>query len=114
MKQFGFSAMQRKTVNIYETDRHLFERLCADAPEFRACLSCGACGAACPINARLSGGLSVRRTLIELMRGVDPSAAVQQCQMCNRCALVCPRGLNTRAAFFLLARYKASEDQKRI
>lgn len=106
MKQFGFAPMKRTSVNIYESDKSAWQQLCADSPEFRACLSCGACAAACPINAATSGGLSVRKTLIELNRGIDTKAQIDDCQMCNRCALVCPRGLNTRKVNFFLARCK--------
>lgn len=102
--------MRKKSVNIYDTDKTLWHNMITIAPEFKGCLSCGACAAACPINA--SGiTLSVRRSVIEMNRGIDISSQYSQCQMCNRCSLVCPKGLNTRRIFFELARRNADQTE---
>ncbi len=108
MKQFGYSLMKRTLVDIYSTDKSIWERIKDDAPEFKGCLSCGACAAACPINAKTER-MSVRKTIIELNRGIEPTSAFHTCQMCNRCTLVCPKGLNTRKINFLIARYRAKQ-----
>ena len=101
--KFGFAPMKKMSVNIYSTDKKRWQDIINISPEFKACLSCGACAAACPINHK-GTKLSIRKAIIELNRGIDISSAVKECQMCNRCSLVCPRGLNTRRVFFELIR----------
>lgn len=103
--KFGFAPMKKMSVDIYSTEKELWNKLTTTSPEFKACLSCGACAAACPINHK-GTKLSIRRTIIELNRGINCSSALPECQMCNRCSLVCPRGLNTRRVFFELLRQK--------
>lgn len=103
--KFGFTTMKKMSVNIYSTDKTDWQNIIETSPEFKACLSCGACAAACPINHK-GTKLSIRRTIIELNRGIDISSQITDCQMCNRCSLVCPKGLNTRRIFFELLRKK--------
>lgn len=105
MKQFGYSLMKRTSVNIYQTDKQQWQQLVEQHPEFKGCISCGACAAACPMNAA-GKKITVRKTIIELNRGIDVSANPADCQMCNRCTLVCPKGLNSRKVFFELLRAK--------
>lgn len=103
--KFGFAPMKKNSVNIYSSDKKKWTSITAISPEFKACLSCGACTAACPINHK-GTKLSIRHTIIELNRGIDITSEIQECQMCNRCSLVCPKGLNTRRIFFELIRQK--------
>ncbi|MBP5364654.1 MAG: 4Fe-4S dicluster domain-containing protein [Bacteroidales bacterium] len=110
MKQFGYTTLTKKSVNIYETDTSLWKELSAANPEFKGCLSCGACTAACPIN-NSGTTLNNRRTIIELNRGMAITSDAANCQMCNRCSLVCPKGLNTRRIFFELIRKRTEEKQ---
>lgn len=108
MKQFGFTTLKKNSVNIYQTDKSLWQEMQTIAPEIKGCLSCGACAAACPINSA-SNNLSIRKTIIEMNRGIDISSSINKCQMCNRCSLVCPKGLNTRRVFFELLKKRAEQ-----
>lgn len=113
MRDFGYNIMQPTRINIYRTDKSLWERVKSDAPEFKGCLSCGACAAACPLNSG-SERVSIRKTVIELNRGIQPTSEVTSCQMCNRCTLVCPKGLNTRRINFLIAKYRSIGSEKTV
>jgi len=102
MTDFGFSLSRSSTVELDKLDNELFERLCRLDPGARTCIACGSCGASCP-SARFSG-MSVRKILLALQRGVDVKPMLRGCMLCGKCSMVCPRGINTRRLLLEICR----------
>ena len=53
---------------------------------------------------RTFSGMSVRKVILNLQRGKDISAMMQNCMLCGKCSMVCPRGINTRHLILSLCR----------
>lgn len=94
MMDFGFGLSKSSTVNLDKVDRTLMERVCAEEPGARSCMSCGSCSATC--TAAPFSGMSLRKVILALERGQDVRGMMSACMLCGKCTMVCPRGINTR------------------
>ena len=94
MTDFGFSISKSSTINLDVVNRHLYDKLCALEPDARICMSCGSCSASC--TAAPFSGMSVRKVILALQRNQDVKHLLQNCMLCGKCTMVCPRGINTR------------------
>ena len=91
---FGFKINPSSTINLDKADVSLYRALEKRCPDIRSCMACGSCSATCtaaPFNC-----MSVRKLILSLQRGGDPSAMLRGCMLCGKCTMVCPRGINTR------------------
>jgi heterodisulfide reductase subunit C len=95
--EFGFSLHEDLLV---DHDRTLTtcEELLTRVPSLATCMSCGSCTGTCV--AVLNSGSGFRKFLVLLRNGsrMELVRALKHCQLCGKCWLACPRGVNTRKA----------------
>lgn len=94
MTDFGFKISKSSTIDLSSADTSCYERLAVIEPDARICINCGSCSATC--TAAPFGGMSLRQVLLKLQRGEHIGRMLSHCQLCGKCILVCPRGINTR------------------
>jgi len=102
MTDFGFSLSKSSTVDLSRLDTSFFDMLSGTEEDAKVCIGCGSCSACCPA-ADLSG-MSMRKVLLALRRGMDVSDMLQCCMLCGKCLMVCPRGINTRNLILSICR----------
>ena len=123
MVDFGFGLVPSSRINLDLFDREKFEELAAIEPDVRKCMACGSCTAVC------TAGQFIQTSLGVMMKGVEPGspqltedelrAAIEElhnghpdkalgllksCQLCGKCSMVCPRGINTRHLILSIAK----------
>ncbi len=91
---FGFHLSKSSTIDLSRLDRTWLDRLYELEPGARICMNCGSCSATC--TAAPYSGMSVRKMLLYLERGMDVKPLLSKCMLCGKCTMVCPRGINTR------------------
>ena len=94
MIDFGFKLSKSSTIDLDNADTTRYERLCLSEPDARICMNCGSCSATC--TASSFGSMSLRQVILRLQRGEDVRNLLSNCQLCGKCVIVCPRGINTR------------------
>jgi heterodisulfide reductase subunit C len=94
MIDFGFKISKSSTIDIEKADTSYYEQLCLTEPDARICMNCGSCSATC--TAAPFGHMSIRLVIMKLQRGEDVRSMLTRCQLCGKCMMVCPRGINTR------------------
>lgn len=102
MTDFGFTINPSSTIDLDKADRKMYYKLASMEPDIKLCLGCGSCTATCtagPFN-----GMSLRKVIIGLDRGMDIKQMLEGCMLCGKCTMVCPRGINTRHAILSLSR----------
>ncbi|MBO7544639.1 MAG: (4Fe-4S)-binding protein [Bacteroidales bacterium] len=109
MTDFGFTRAKSSTVNLDEVDTSLYRRILQVEPDVRRCMECGSCSAVC--TAAPLSGMSVRKVIHALERGVDIAPMLSGCMLCGKCTMVCPRGINTRHLILSLERYYKKEEK---
>ncbi len=96
MVDFGFGLVPSSRIDLDLFDRSGFERLAAVEPDVRKCMACGSCTAVCTAAKFVPTSL---RAAIEDLNNGQPEKALDMlkaCQLCGKCLMVCPRGINTR------------------
>ena len=94
MTDFGFHLSKSSQLDLSRVDQERLSRLYELEPGARICMSCGSCGATCM--AAPYSGMSVRKMLLHIERGLDVKQLLSKCMLCGKCTMVCPRGINTR------------------
>lgn len=94
MIDFGFKISKSSTIDLDKVDTSFYEQLGTIEPDVRICMNCGSCSATC--TASLFGSMSLRQVIIKLQRGEDVKEMLSKCQLCGKCIMICPRGINTR------------------
>lgn len=94
MIDFGFKLSKSSTIDLDNADTTRYERLCLSESDARICMNCGSCSATC--TASSFGSMSLRQVILKLQRGEDVRSLLSNCQLCGKCIMVCPRGINTR------------------
>lgn len=94
MIDFGFKISKSSTIDLDKANVSRFERLASIQEDVRTCMNCGSCTATC--TATSFGNMSVRKVILMLQRGEDVKSMLPNCQLCGKCMMVCPRGINTR------------------
>jgi len=104
MAGFGFSLLKDRQIDYDNNDHRLFRFVEEQEPSIRLCIGCGGCTAGC--TAAGFTGFNYRKLNYLLMRGETENLqkGIQQCMLCGKCKLVCPRGVNTRNMIFALKR----------
>lgn len=96
MATFGFSISKPRSIEPNDHQVAQLHRLEEREPSFRRCFSCGACSATC--SAAQFTRFNIRK-IHHLYRWGQYAALeqeLQQCMLCGKCTLVCPRGVNLR------------------
>lgn len=111
MSKFGFSAVPPRIIDYDKNDRTLFYLLKRKEPSISLCFSCGSCSATCSTNAVTP--FSFCRIMLLIRRGEKPQIAkeINKCMLCGKCALVCPKGVNTRNALLITRNFLKSSGQ---
>ena len=108
MTDFGFTRAKSSTINLDKVDTGLFRKMLEVEPDVRRCMECGSCSAVC--TAAPLSGMSVRKVIHALERGIDIAPMLSGCMLCGKCTMVCPRGINTRHLILSLERYYKKEE----
>jgi heterodisulfide reductase subunit C len=95
--EFGFKLHEDLLVD-HDHSLKTYEELLTRVPSLAMCMSCGSCTGTCV--AALKTGFGFRKFLVLLRNGShrELEQALRYCQLCGKCWLVCPRGVNTRKA----------------
>lgn len=104
MIQWGFNISQPRAVNLDKNDMMISEQLLSEMPELQGCIACGACTATCTAGAITSFNFRKVHTLVRRGEYKDAYELMNNCMLCGKCRLVCPRGINTRGVVMLIKR----------
>ena len=99
---FGFRINPSSAIELDKVERHNYFKLAHLCPDIRSCIGCGSCTATC--TAGPYSGMSFRKMILGLERGVSPEKGLEGCMLCGKCTMVCPRGINTRKAILELSK----------
>ena len=96
MINFGYHINTDRQIDYDHNDKQMADFILMNEPSFRLCISCGTCTATCSAGNHTS--LSLREMILMIKRGEITSvkSTVEECMLCGKCQLVCPRGVNTR------------------
>ncbi|MDE7134653.1 MAG: 4Fe-4S dicluster domain-containing protein [Rikenellaceae bacterium] len=102
MKKFGFTINAKRAIDLDINDRSIARQVAARVPSWSLCIGCGGCSATCTAGALTDYNF---RKLHLLARRGETSALRKQlnnCMLCGKCTLQCPRGVNTRGVIAAL------------
>jgi heterodisulfide reductase subunit C len=110
MVDFGFGLLGSSRINLDLFDGRKFEKLAAIEPDVRKCIACGSCTAVC--TAGQFTPTSLRAAIEELQNGRENVAMdmLSGCQLCGKCMMVCPRGINTRHLILSISKIYSKKD----
>lgn len=93
---FGYALTPSSRIDLDKADKSYFNKIAALEPDVLKCMSCGSCTASC--NAGKFVKTSLRQSIINLQNGKNEDALniLKGCMLCGKCAMICPRGINTR------------------
>ena len=97
MTNFGFG-IQNDLMLDHDILSPVYGKVLEEVPSVAACISCGSCSGTCVSS--LQSGAGFRKLVMLLKHGSYDQLqnALDYCQFCGKCYLVCPRGINTRRA----------------
>ncbi|HUV00892.1 MAG TPA: 4Fe-4S dicluster domain-containing protein [Bacteroidales bacterium] len=101
MEKFGFTLSKARVIDYDANDRRIADYILENEPSFGLCIECGCCSATCT-TANFTR-FSLREFNILMKRGENEEVRnnIKKCMLCGKCALVCPRGVNTRNVLVL-------------
>ncbi len=104
MTEFGFSIHDDLMID-HDRPSPVYEIILEKEPSLSICISCGSCAGTC-ISSYQSGS-GFRKLIMLLRNGMydQLEKALEYCQFCGKCSLVCPRGINTRKAILEMKKY---------
>lgn len=76
----------------------------ASMPQLQSCIGCGACTASCTAGNLTSFNFRKVHTLVRRGEYTGVYEELNKCMLCGKCRLLCPRGINTRAAVMTIKR----------
>ena len=93
---WGFAIQKDNQIDYDSNNRTVYDFVLEAEPSLNRCIACGSCAGTCSVNK--FSNFSLRKLTLFASRGEmkDLSAEVAKCMLCGKCALVCPRGVNTR------------------
>jgi heterodisulfide reductase subunit C len=96
MVDFGYKIQKNRQIDFDRNDRTLFHYLKQNEPSIALCIGCGSCTATC--TAAQFTDFNFRKIMLNIRRGEkrEVSREINQCMLCGKCILVCPKGVNTR------------------
>jgi heterodisulfide reductase subunit C len=102
MPSFGFSVQPPQHIDLDKNYRAIFDFIKENEPSFLRCIYCGSCGATC--SAGNFSQMSLRKVNLLISRGQisEVKNLIDNCLLCGKCQLVCPRNVNTRKVILLI------------
>jgi heterodisulfide reductase subunit C len=96
MNNFGFTIHRDATCDFDRSDLRLAKEVLTKEPSLHKCIQCGGCSGTCSAGAFTD--FSLRKLHLMMRRGKIGYVrkAIENCMLCGKCMLVCPRGVNTR------------------
>ena len=97
MTSFGFGIQDDLMID-HDLLSSVHGKILQEVPSIAACISCGSCSGTCVSS--FHSGAGFRKMVMLLKHGSydQLKLALDYCQFCGKCSLVCPRGVNTRRA----------------
>jgi len=104
MTEFGFSIHEDLMID-HDRPSPAYELLQETVPSISMCMACGSCSGTCISSYQTDSGF--RKLIMFLRNGTydQLEKALEYCQFCGKCSLVCPRGINTRKAILEMRKY---------
>ncbi|MDK2910371.1 MAG: hypothetical protein PWR20_1938 [Bacteroidales bacterium] len=109
---FGFKIPTGRQIDLSTADIHLFNWIHSRVKESFQCIGCGSCTAVCiQTNESI---VSIRKILLLSARGFHPEAKrmAEECNLCGRCIMICPRGIYTRNIMHAVIQYSIENDHE--
>jgi len=96
MIDFGYSLSNDRQINYDKNDLKIARFVNKCEPTFKICIACGTCTATC--SAGQFTDFNFRKLMIMIKRGENQHVMedISKCMLCGKCALACPRNVNTR------------------
>ena len=101
---FGYSISQPRTVDMDRNDLTVSSGIVRDMPQLEACIGCGGCTATCTAGNFTPFNFRMTQTLVRRGEYAGAHRQMNECMLCGKCRLVCPRGINTRAVVMMIKR----------
>lgn len=101
---FGYTINKPRTIDMDVMDNARLDTIIKQERTILLCIGCGSCSATC--SAGRFTDMNLRMVLHMVRRGefATARASLSDCMLCGKCRMVCPRGVNTRAAINTLLR----------
>jgi heterodisulfide reductase subunit C len=102
MINFGYKIHKDRQIDFDSNSRRIIEFIRKRESSVDWCISCGTCASACTAAATTDYSL---RHLIVLARSGEEETLINmanRCRFCGKCAISCPRGVNTRNIIYLM------------
>lgn len=102
---FGFKLLRERQIDLTKADTQLYQWIVSRVKETVYCIGCGTCSSACIRADEMP--VSVRRVLLLASRGLvdEAMALADQCRICGRCIMICPRNIPTRNIMHAVTSY---------
>lgn len=96
MIDFGYSLSNDRQIDYDKNDLKIARFVNKYEPTFKICIACGTCSATC--SAGQFTDFNFRKLMIMIKRGETQNVKeeISKCMLCGKCALACPRNVNTR------------------
>ena len=94
---FGFTINAPRAIYLDKIDPTLRDRIIARERTTLLCIGCGSCTATCATGQFTSFSLRKMQHLIRRGEYDTVRKSLQECMLCGKCRMVCPRGVHTRA-----------------
>ncbi|WP_274957909.1 4Fe-4S dicluster domain-containing protein [Millionella massiliensis] len=94
---FGFTINAPRAIYLDKIDPTLRDRIIARERTTLLCIGCGSCTATCTTGQFTSFSLRKMQHLIRRGEYDTVRKSLQECMLCGKCRMVCPRGVHTRA-----------------
>lgn len=113
MIKFGFSIHEDLMID-HDKPSPVYEAVLEKVPSVSTCISCGSCAGTCIASDQT--GFGFRKMIVLLKHGKykQLEKALEYCQFCGKCSLICPRGINTRKAILEMKKYLIAHTYENI
>ncbi len=111
MTDFGFTISKPRSIDLDKCDLKNNFLIESEGASFRACIACGACTAVCA--AGQFTDFNIRRTHTLFRRGQYDGLekALENCMLCGKCYLACPRSINLRRLIIRMRQVISTKEQ---
>ena len=96
MTDFGFQISKTRSINMDASDDGRRARLLAEIPSYALCIGCGSCTATCSAGQFTTFNIRRSHTAMACNQINGLAEQLDNCMLCGKCTLVCPRGVNLR------------------
>lgn len=96
MNNFGFEISKPRSINMDANDNGYRKRLLDVVSSYSLCIGCGGCTATCSAGQFTTFNIRRIHTALTCNQTDGLSQQLDNCMLCGKCILVCPRGVNLR------------------